>query len=139
MPSPFFGHGVGPVAMEDTEVEFLGFREMGHTGHECLPERPIIGPFGKDFVDGRVVNGRFPSGVCWHRQALPLHPCVEHPQDAVKDAMIAQFALWPALGHGEVRQDKCLELRCGELDRDWRRYRLWCCGAHHARASWEEG
>ena len=89
--------------MEDTEVEVLFCREMRHTGHERLPERPIIGPFSKDFVDGRVVNGWFPNGVCWHRQALPLHPRVEHPQDEVKDAMIAQFALGPALGHGEVR------------------------------------
>ena len=42
--------------MEDTEVEALLCREMGHTGHERLPERPIIGPFGKDFVDRRIVK-----------------------------------------------------------------------------------
>ena len=63
---------------------------------------------------------------------------VEHPQDEVKEAMIAQFALWPPLGHGEVREEKCRELRCGELDRHRRRCRLWCHGAHHAMASWEE-
>ena len=63
---------------------------------------------------------------------------IEDPQDEVKDAMIAQFALWTALGHREVRQDKCLELRFGELDRDRCRCRLWCRGAHHAMASWEE-
>ena len=57
----------------------------------------------KDFVDGRIVDSRFPSGVCWHRQALPLHARVEHPEDQVKDAMIAQFALWTTLGHREVR------------------------------------
>src|SRR5712691_6922388 len=124
--------------MEDTEVEFLGFREMGYTGHERVPERPIIGPFGKDFVDGRIVNGRFPSGVCWHRQALPLHPGVEYPQDQVKDPIIAQFALRSPLRHREVRQDKCGELRFGELDRDRRRCRLFYCYTHHVRASCEK-
>ena len=49
-------------------------------------------------------------GVCRHGQALPLHARVEHPEDQVKDAVIAQFALWPALGHREMRQDKCAEL-----------------------------
>src|SRR5215475_3821405 len=63
---------------------------------------------------------------------------VEHPQDEVKDAIIAQFALWPTLGHREVRQDKCLELGFGELDRNRRRYRLLGCCAHQAMASWEE-
>ena len=38
--------------MEDTEIELLLGREMPHTGHKRLPERPIIGPFGKNFVDG---------------------------------------------------------------------------------------
>src|SRR5262245_2273607 len=70
---------VGPVAMEHAEIELLFGREMPYTGHKRRPERPIIGPCGKDFVDGRIANGRFPSGVCWHRQALPLHPGVEHP------------------------------------------------------------
>jgi len=44
------------------------------------------------------------------RQALPLHPRVEHPQDEIEDPMIAQFTLWSPLGHREVRQDKCGEL-----------------------------
>src|SRR6266571_9390210 len=60
---------------------------------------------------------------------------VEHPQDEVKNAVIAQFALWPPLRHREVRQDKCGELRFGELDRDRRRCRLCCRYAHHVRAS----
>ena len=47
--------------------------------------------------------------------------------DEVKDPVIAQFALWTTLGHREVRQDKCLELRFGELNRNRCRYRLWCC------------
>ena len=89
--------------MQDTEVELLGFSEMLHTGHKRLPQRPIIRPFRKDFVDGRVVYRRFPMGACRHRQALPLHPRVEDPQDEVKDAVIAQFALWTAFGHGEMR------------------------------------
>ena len=70
----------------------------------------------KDFVDSRIVNGRLALGVVRHGQTLPLHPGVEHPQDEIKDAVIAQFALGTALGHREVRQDKCLELGFRELD-----------------------
>jgi hypothetical protein len=84
--------------MEYAEIELLLGREMPHTGHKRLPQRPIIGPFGKDFVDRRVMNRRFPIGVCRHGQTLPLHPGVEHPEDEVKNPAIAQFALWAALG-----------------------------------------
>src|SRR4051794_22477656 len=124
--------------MEHVQIEVLLGREMPHTGHKRLPERALIRPFGKDFVDGRVVHGWLPIGVCWHGQALPLHPGIEDPQDEVKDAIIAQFALWTALGHREVRQEKCLELRFGELHWNRCRYRLWCRGAHRAMASWQE-
>ncbi len=31
--------------MEHAEIELLLCREMPHTGHKRLPERPIIGPF----------------------------------------------------------------------------------------------
>ena len=89
--------------MEDTEVEFLGGREMGHTGHERVPERPIIGPFRQDFGDGRVVDGRVPIEVFRYGQTLPLHPGVEHPHDEIQDALRAQLTLWTPLGHGEVR------------------------------------
>ena len=65
--------------MEHAEIKMRLVRQMPHTGDECLPERPIIGPFGKDFVDGRLVNGRFPGGVFRHGQALPRHPRVEDP------------------------------------------------------------
>ena len=90
--------------MEHAEVEVLLCRQMPYTGHKRVPQRPIIGPFGKDFVDGRIVNGRLALGVVRHGQSLPLHPSVKHPQDEVKDPVIAQFALGTALGHGEVRQ-----------------------------------
>ena len=98
--------------MEHAEIELFLGREMPHTGHKRLPERPIIGPSGKDFVHGRVVNRWFALGVVRHGQTLPLHPGVEHPHDEVKDAVIAQFALGTALGHREVRQDKCLVTGC---------------------------
>src|SRR5215831_15536347 len=100
---PLFGHGIGPVAMEHAEIELLLGREMPHTGHKRLPQRPIIRPSGKDFVDGRIVNGRLALGVLRHGQTLPLHPGVKHPQDKVEDAVIAQFALRTAPGHREVR------------------------------------
>ena len=110
--------------MEYAKIELFLGRQMPHTGDKRLPERPIIGPFRKDFVDRCVVDGRRALGVCRHGQTLPLHPRVEDPQNEVKDTIIAQFALWTALGHREVRQEKCLELRCGELDGNRRRCRL---------------
>ena len=70
------------------------------------------------------MNHRFPIGVFRNGQTLPLHPGIEHPQDEVKDAMIAQFALRPPLGHREVREDKCGELPFGELDGNGRGCRL---------------
>jgi len=121
--------------MEHGEIKLLLGREMPHTGHKRLPQRPIIGPFGKDFVEGRVVKSWFPVGVFRYRQALPLHARIQDPQDKVKDLIRAQCALWAPLGHGEVRQEKCLELRFGQLDRNRRRYRLLYRGAHHAMAS----
>jgi len=45
---PLFGHGVGAVAMEHAEIELLLGHKMPHTGHKRLPERPVIGPSGKD-------------------------------------------------------------------------------------------
>jgi hypothetical protein len=47
------------------------------------------------------VEGRVAIDVFWYGQTSPLHPCVEHPQHEMKDALIAQFALWTPLGHGE--------------------------------------
>jgi hypothetical protein len=67
--------------MEHAEIELLLDREMPHTGHKRLPERSIIRPFGKNFVDGRIVNGRLALGVVWNGQALPLHPRIQHPQN----------------------------------------------------------
>jgi hypothetical protein len=57
---------MGPVAVEHAEIKVLLCSKMPHTGEERLPKRPIIGPCGKDFVDGRLVNGRFPIGVFRH-------------------------------------------------------------------------
>src|SRR5262249_43551681 len=74
-------------------------------------------------------------GVCRYGQALPLHPGVEHSEDEVKDAIIAQFALGTPLGHREVRQEKCSELGFRELDGNRRRCRLCYRYAHHARTS----
>src|SRR6266436_5074674 len=124
--------------MQHAGVEvFLG-RQMPDTGHKRLPQRPIISPFGKDLVDGRVMNRWLALGVLRYGQTLPLHPGVEHPEDEVKDPVIAQFALWSALRHRKVRQDKCLKLGCRELDRNRCRCRRWCRGAPHVMASWEE-
>src|SRR5262245_35497049 len=116
--------------MEHAEVELLLDREMPYTRYNCLTQQSIIGSSTKDFVHGRIVNSRCPMSVCRHGQALRLHAGVEHTQNEIKDAVIAQFALGTALRHREVRQDKCLELRFGELDWNRRRCRLRCSSAH---------
>src|SRR5712691_1831945 len=123
--------------MEHADIELLLCGEMGHTGDKRLPERSVIGPFGKGSIDGGVVDGGLAMGVFRHGQALPLHPRVKHPQDEVKETMIAQFALRTPLRHREVREDKCGELRGGELDGNRRSCRLCCRYAHHVRASFE--
>ena len=124
--------------MEHAEVELFLCREMPHTGHKRLPERAISRPFRKCAVHIGVVDGGFAIGVCRDREALPLHPRIEHPQDEIEDPMITQFAFRPALGQREVREDKCGELQFGELDGNGRRFRLLCRCAHHAKASFEE-
>ena len=121
--------------MEAAGIEVLPDRQMLHTGDERLPQQSIIGPFGKDFVDGRIVNGRFALGVLWYGQALPLHARIQDAQNEVKDTMIAQFTLRPTPRHREVRQDKCGELGFGELDGDRRRCRLLCHCTHGSMAS----
>src|SRR5262249_47983501 len=79
------------------------------------------------------MDGWFPVGIFRNRSTFPLHPGIEHPQNEIKDAMIAHFALWSTLGHREVRQDKCGEIGFGEWDGDRRRCRLCYRYAHHAR------
>jgi hypothetical protein len=85
--------------MQHAEVEFLLFGEMGYTGDERLLERPVISPFGKGSVDIGVMNFRLAIGTFRNGHARPLHPRIQHPQNEVEEAMIAQFALRPALGH----------------------------------------
>ena len=110
--------------MEHAEIALFLRREMPPTGHKRLPQRPGIGPCGKGPVDGGVVDGGCSIGVWRDGEPLPLHPRVEHPQDQVNKPMIAQLTLWATLGQREVRQEKCVELWFGELDRDRRRCRL---------------
>jgi hypothetical protein len=85
--------------MEHAEVKFLLVREMPDTGRKRLLERPVIGPCGKGAIDVGVVYGRLAMGVLRDWQALPRHPRLEHPQDEVKEAMIAEFTLRTPLGH----------------------------------------
>jgi hypothetical protein len=86
----------------------------------------------------RVVNVWFASGVFRHGQALPLHPGVEHPQNEVKEAMIADFAPRTLLGHREVREDKFVEFCFSQLHRNGRDVGMFGGGTHHRRASCEE-
>jgi hypothetical protein len=123
--------------MEDTDIELLLVREMGYTGDERLLERPIIGPFGKGSVDVGVVNVRLARGTFRDGQALPLHPGREHPQNEVKEAMIAEFAPRTALGHREVREDKFGKLGFRQLHRDGGCVRIFASCAHPMRASCE--
>jgi hypothetical protein len=86
---------------------------MPHTGDKRLLERPIIGPFGEGSIDVRVVEFRLAISIFQHGQARAWPPRIEHPQDEVQDAMIANFALWTPLGHREVWEDTCGELGYG--------------------------
>jgi hypothetical protein len=52
------GDGGGPSAMPHTQVASCRGGALGHTGHARWPERPSLGPWGHDLVDGRVVQGR---------------------------------------------------------------------------------
>ena len=79
--------------MQHAKIELFFRSKMRHASDKRLPERSIIRPFGKDFVDRRVVDSRLPIGVCRDGQALPLHARIQKPQDEVKDTIIAQFAL----------------------------------------------
>ena len=107
--------------MQDAEIKMAMRRQMPHTGNESLFKRAIVGPFGEDPVDGRVVDSGFAIACPGHWQALPLHACIEHPEDEVEDAMITEFAPRPPPGHRKVREDKCDELRPGELHGNRRR------------------
>src|SRR6266508_4367335 len=108
---------------------------MSHAGHKRLLKRIIIGPFRKGSVDSCVVDCRLTMDVFRYRQALPLHPGIEDPQDEVKEAVIAQFALRTSLGHREVWEDKFVELQYGELDRNRRGCRVFCSCAHGSLTS----
>src|SRR5215831_18933563 len=112
---------------------------MGYTGRERLLERPVIQPFGKGSVDAGVVNVWFASGVFRNGQAFPLHAGIEDPQDEVEQAMIAEFGCWTPFGPREMREDKFGELGFRQLHGDGRYCRIFSCGAHHFRASCEEG
>ncbi len=80
--------------MEHTGIALCLSRQRPHTGEERRPECPSISPCGKDVVDGRLVHGRCPVGVCRHGQALPVHPGGEDPEDEIADARRAPCALW---------------------------------------------
>jgi hypothetical protein len=121
--------------MQNAEVKVLLGGKMRHTGNERLLKRAIIGPFRQGSVHICVVYFWLAMRIFRHGPTLPRHPRVEDPQDEVKDAMIAQFTLGSTLGHRERREDKCGELALRELDRNRRRCRLCCRGAHQARAS----
>src|SRR3954451_16815699 len=116
----FLGDGVGAIAVQDAEIEAILLRQISHAGDEGLIERAIIGPSGEHLVDGCVVDHGGAIVCLGYRQALPLHARIEHPEDQIEDAVIAEFAFRPAPGHREVWEDKCGELRLGELNRNWR-------------------
>lgn len=78
-------------------------------------------------------------GVRRHGQTLPLHAGIEHPQDEVEDVVIAEFALGPTLGHGEVGQDKFGELRFRELNRNGRGRGLFDRCGHGRMADLDRG
>src|SRR5690348_603118 len=82
-----------------------GARQMRHTGPRAW----------KDWRPDDDQNRAYPS-----RQTVQEGGATSHPEDQIEDAVIAEFAFRPAPGHREVWEDKCAELRLGELNRNWR-------------------
>ena len=70
---------------------------------KAFSSEAVISPFRKGSVEGGVVDFSLAFVVLGHGQTLPLHTGVEHPQDEVEEAMIAEFTLRSALRHGEMR------------------------------------
>ena len=52
----FFGHRIGPIAMEDAQIEVVVLRQMPHARDKGGGNGTVIGPFGKDFRDGGRVD-----------------------------------------------------------------------------------
>ena len=123
------------IAEEDGDGRAACHRCMPHAGDERLLERAVVSPFREHLVDDRVVDQGGPVAGSGYWQALPLHTRIEDPQDQIEDAVIAQFAFRPAHGHREVREDKCDELRPGELHGNRRRGLALCHIAHPDMAS----
>jgi len=63
----FFGHSIGPVAVQHAEVELLVVRQVLHTGDEGVLQRPVIRPLGEDFVDRGIVDFRAAVVIFGHR------------------------------------------------------------------------
>src|SRR5664279_5606755 len=106
---------------------------MPHAGDERRLERAIVSPFREHLVDGRVVDQGGPVGRPGYWHALPLHTRIENPQDQIEDAVIAQFTFRSAAGHRKVREDKCDELRSGELhgkSASWLGSLSYCASGH---------
>ncbi len=133
----FFGNGVGAIAVQDVEIKLAMLRQMPHAGDERLLERAVVSPFREHLEDGRVVDQGGPVGRSGYWHALPLHTRIEDPQDQIENAMIAQFTFRPTAGHRKVREDKCDELRPGELHGNRRRGLALCHMGHPDMASWE--
>ena len=108
---------------------------MPHAGDERLLERAVVSPFREHLEDGRVVDQGGPVGLSGYWHALPLHTRIEDPQDQIENTMIAQFTFRPAAGHRKVREDKCDELRPGELHGNRRRGLALCHMGHPDMAS----
>ena len=132
-----FGDGVGAIAVQDAEIKVVLLRQMPHAGDERLVERAIVSPFREHLVDGRLVDHGGPIARSGYWHAFPLHTRIEDTQDQIESAMIARFALRPTHGHREVREDKCDELRPGELHGNRCRGGAFCHIAHPGIASRE--
>ena len=122
--------------MQDAEIKVVLLPQMLDAGDEGLIERAIVGPSGEHLVNGRVMDhdGAVSTGPR-HGQALPLHIRIEHLQDQIEDAVIAEFAFPPAPGHRQMREDKCDKLRLGKLNRNGRRGGALCHLADPGMAS----
>jgi hypothetical protein len=119
-PRPVFRPRRCPVARPHASIEFFLTRARTDPRHEGPLARPISGPLGNGSVDSRLVDGRLAMRVFRQEPAVPWHPRLESPEEAVQEAMIADFTLRTPCWPRERREDTVVARVCRERHGDGR-------------------
>jgi hypothetical protein len=121
----------------DTAPDLVCHRSCEPTDRRCMG-RPSPELRSRSTFDRSPVRESRTPGSARGGRGNPVpyrHTRVEDPQDQIEDAVIAQFALRPPQRHREVREDKCDELRPGQLHGNRCRGAEFCHIAHPGTAS----